>query len=107
MTDAWNALKWLALAVVTLFVLAFVAEGLGLVTYRTWAPRREAARRQVWEQTPSYVQGKALFLSRLKGEWMASDSAHRDALCFTARQEASTIDHQLLPESIRGWECVK
>lgn len=102
----WFLTRGLA-ALSLLFLLVFAANEMGLLAYRAQAPRVEAARRQVWEQSPSHVNGMRQRLARLKGEWMVADGAHREALCFTARHEASTVNLNDLPEDIRQWECVK
>lgn len=98
---------WLVLAMVFLAGLGFIGNALGLGSYAFWAPKQEAVRREVFEETPSYVHGKRQYLSRIYGQWQAADSAHRGVLCATARHEASTLDPNHLPSNLKDWSCVR
>lgn len=53
-------------------------------------------------ETPSYVQGKQQYLTRLHYEWSQAESSQREALCALARHEASTIEFELLPGAVRS-----
>jgi hypothetical protein len=86
---------------VVLYALGFVATGGELAIYRFWAPQQEAARRQVFENTTSYVQGKISFIARMRAEYETADSNHRAALRTIILTEASTVDPQLLPPDQR------
>lgn len=90
-----------------ILALVFVLSAFGLFQMKFWGPKYEAARRDIFVETPSYVQGKAQYLSRLHFEWKQADGGQRTALCALARQEASTIDSELLPGAVRSWECVR
>lgn len=104
----WPAFKWVVVVILFLFAVGFVLNLLGLESYKFWAPQREAARREVYEQTPSYVHGKRQYLTRLHAEWAREDSpGAKDALCSTARHEASTLDPEHLTETLSNWECVR
>jgi hypothetical protein len=105
--DAGYGARLAVFIVSAILVLWLGLSAIGLIDLRFWAPRREAARREVWQQTPSYVLGKATYLARLKGEWMVADSAHKEALCFVARHEAASIDRTLLPVDIQDWSCTQ
>ena len=89
------------------FILVWVLSAFGLFQLKFWGPKYEVARRQIFVETPSYVQGKQQYLSRLHFEWTNADGSQRDALCSLARHEASTIDFELLPNAVRSWECVR
>ena len=91
-----------------LFIIGFILNAMGLISYRFWAPQYEEARREVYEQTPSFVHGKRQMLTRLYGDWkMAESDAHRDALCQMAGHEASTLDPKHLTPSLKDWSCVQ
>lgn len=95
-------------ALALVFALLFAGSALGLFQLKFWGPRYESARRQVWEETPSFVHGKRQYLSRLHHEWQMSESpTHRDAICATARHEASTLKPEYLPVNLRQWECAQ
>lgn len=95
------------LSIVVLLAAAWVIQGNDFFMYKFFAPKREAVRREVFVNTPSYVNGKAQFLARLRHEWENSDAGHREAICTLARSEAATVDVKLLPETLRSWRCVQ
>lgn len=102
-----NTLTGIAVVIAALLVL-WAFQGNDFFMYKFFAPRYEAARRTVFEETPSYVQGKQQFLTRLHHEWVTSDSQnHRDATCALARHEASTLKPEYLPNNLKAWECVR
>lgn len=55
------------LGLVLLYIVGFFATGGDYAIYRFWEPKMENARRAVFENTQSYVQGKQEYLSRLVG----------------------------------------
>lgn len=95
------------LGLLALFVTVFILSSLGLFQIEFWSPKYESARREVFEQTPSYVHGKRQYLTRLHSEWQRSDPSHRDAICDLARHEASMLDPQHLTNNLKEWECVR
>ena len=88
-------------------VAAFFLNAMGWVSFDFWAPKYENTRRTVFEESASHVHGKRQYLTRLWGEWKQADPSHRLTICAVARHEASTLNPEHLPESIRNWECVK
>lgn len=90
------------LLAIVLVILAIVGATYGyLALYRDAAPKFAAAQRAVFEQTPSYVQGKIQHLSQLQADIRrAKDEETRETLRDLARREASTIDPALLPDSL-------
>lgn len=104
----WPLMKVALVVILVLFALGFVLNFLGLTSYKFWAPQREEARREVYEETPSYVHGKRQYLTRLHMEWQREQSeGARGAICSAARHEASTLDPKHLPETLSNWECVR
>lgn len=104
----WPAFKWIVVFMLFVFALTMVGNALGLFSYRLWAPEREEARREVYEETPSFVHGKRQYLTRLHMEWQRAQSeGARGAICSAARHEASTLDPKHLTETLSDWECVR
>lgn len=76
----------------------------GLEWKRFFAPRHAEIDRQVFEQTPSFVHGKAQHLTRLRGQYeLSTTDAQRNSLRMMIRHEASTIDLNLLPADLRNF----
>ena len=100
--------QWVGGILAGLFGLAFllaltVGFGLfGLEWRQFFEPRRAEIDRQVFEQTPSFVHGKAQHITRLRIDYeRAKSDVHRSAIRSTILHEASTIDAELLPAGIR------
>lgn len=92
---------FLVLLVVTglAYGLGFLMTGGDLVIYRFWAPKMENAKRQVFENTQSYVQGKTEYIGRLRYQYLDAEpgSAQQASLRMLILSEASTIDIDKLP----------
>jgi hypothetical protein len=93
----------IVLVMVAMFALGFIATGGDLLTYKFWAPKQENARRQVFEQTQSYVQGKVEYITRLRYQYAGADGAQKSALRTLILDEASTIDNSKLPPDLQAF----
>lgn len=92
--------------VLFVYILGFLATGGDLAIYRFWAPKQEAARREVFVQTQSYVQGKIGNIARMRVEYEsagADDQAHKQALRTMILTEASQISPDQLPPDQRAF----
>lgn len=77
---------------------------LGIEYYRLYKPRQQAAEREVWQETPSYVNGKIEQLGKMKREYETSDDpVARKAIRNEALNAALTVDRDTLPPALRGW----
>ena len=83
--------------------LGFLSTGGDLAIYRFWVPKQENARRQVFENTQSYVQGKVEYLGRLRQQWMDADEGHKASIRMLVITEASTVDNDKLPIDLQGF----
>lgn len=95
----------LLVVVISIYGIGFVATGGDLAIYRFWAPKQENARRVVFENTQSYVQGKIGSLSqdRLAYESADAGSAQQRALRTMILSEAAQIDNSKLPADLRAF----
>ena len=91
------------LALVAIYVIGFLATGGNLAIYRFWAPQMEDARREVFEQTQSYVQGKNAYISRLRLQYESTEGRQREALRRLVLAEVETIDDGSLTSSNRAF----
>ena len=55
--------------------LMFGLSAVGLVHYQFFAPKFQAVEREVYENTPSYIQGKEQSLSELRLEYQKAKTA--------------------------------
>jgi hypothetical protein len=89
---------------IALYGFGFLATGGDLAIYKFWAPKQENARRQVFENTQSYVQGKIQNISQECFAYQSADGTQKAALAGEIRNEAATIDLDKLPTNERS--CV-
>ncbi len=81
---------------------SFLATGGDLAIYRFWAPKQENAKREVFENTQSYVQGKTEYLSRLRYQYQTlPEGSQKAALRTLILSEASTVDNNKLPADLQ------
>jgi hypothetical protein len=87
------------------YIIAFVVTGGDLFIYRFWQPKVENAKRQVFENTQSYVQGKTEYISKLRFQYKTVEqgSAQQTALRELILSEASTVDNDKLPMDIQSF----
>ena len=75
--------------VLSFFLLIFAANEFEIFGIRFWGVRKENARREVFEQTQSYVEGKRQDLIKYHHEWVKSSPQDQIAIEFTIREEFS------------------
>lgn len=66
-------------------------------------PRDRAIDRQVFEQSPSFVHGKAQHISRLKLQYETAQGDHKQALRELILMEAAAVDNTLLPVDLQSF----
>src|SRR5580698_1812119 len=86
------------IAMVVLYGLGFLATGGDLAIYKFWAPKQENAKRQVFENTQGYVQGKTEYINNLRLDYELATGPQKEVLRRTILTEASTVDNSKLPE---------
>lgn len=97
----WTAPRVLFMIVVLMVIvygLGFLATGGDLAIYRFWAPKQEDAKRVVFQNTQSYVQGKAEYINQLRLSYGSAEGAQKELIRRTILTEASTVDVDKLPE---------
>ncbi len=105
----WKEIPWASVALwcVAIGMAIFLLNWMGWISFKTWAPKYEDARRETFKHSVAHVEGKQQQLVRLWGEWKQANIEHQGALCAVARHEASTLSREQIPEIIQEWECVK
>ena len=92
---------WLIAVVLVLMVINFIGTGGDLAIYRFWAPKQENAKRVVFENTQSYVQGKTEHLTELQLDYSTADGSQKKMLRNVILREASTVDNSKLPVDLQ------
>lgn len=104
--EAWWSAPRVLLAIfvglVVLYAFGFLATGGDLAIYKFWAPKQEAARRQVYEHTKSYHQGSVQRLNTLCTQVAAADDDHKVMLNDVIAQEFAEWDMSDVPAYLQG-----
>lgn len=88
--------------IVLLGSMAFGATWLGIQWDGFFQPMREDVRREVFEQTKSYNEGKTQDLVRYRLQYQrAKDKTERDAIASAARLQFADYDHTQLPPELQ------
>jgi hypothetical protein len=78
----------------------FLATGESFLMYKYWAPKQENVRREVFENTDSFVRGKIAHIAQLELDYEQSQStAQKGALRRMVLTEAAEVDNSKLPAS--------
>lgn len=101
----------IAAVCVVLFVaaLGFGTQLLGLWNYQFFAPKYEAAKNEVFHNTPQYTEGKERDLDRLQLQYVQAKSSDEKAVIranilheFAVYEGPLTPDHRLFLNQIRS-----
>lgn len=87
--------------IVGLLALTWIAQGNEFFLYKFFAPKREAIRREVFEQTKSYKQGMIQELENMQFEFVQADTSARSALADIILHRAADFPHDSLPVSLK------
>ena len=92
-------------AIVVLGVFVFVGNGVDLANYAFWEPKKQAAERHVFENTPSYIQGKNQDLAKYHHEWVTDTSSEsRQAIEALVRQQFGSFDKtKIEDQELAAW----
>jgi len=98
-----NALYIIGCLLVFCF-LVFFFNAVGLTSFKFFAPKMENARREVFENTQSYVEGKRQELTKYRLEYQrAKDPADKQAIRMTILQSCANVNPELLPYDLRSF----
>ena len=93
--------KGIIAAIVIMLGLAWVIQGNEFLLYRYFAPKSEAVRRQVFEQTKSYNQGMIEELQNMHFEYVLAGESQRAALASIILHRTADYDDEQLPADLR------
>ena len=84
--------------------ITFFTDALGLTEIKIFGVKTENVRREVFEQSQSYVEGKRQELTKYRLEYMRSkDPAERRAIQATILQSMANFDEDKLPPDLQGF----
>lgn len=84
--------KYIAGIIIFVLILVglFALQFFGLVNYKFFAPKYENVRREVWENTQSFTEGKRQEATKLFYEY--KNGGDKDLICQVARMSFANID---------------
>ena len=88
---------------VSLLGLTWVFTGNDFFLYRFFAPKEEAVRRQVFEQSKAYNQGMVQELQNMEFEYVKSGPNEKAALASIILHRAADYDEDKLPPDLRAF----
>ena len=91
------------LFLVVIMAFAWIAQGNDFFMYKFFAPKQEAVRRQVFEETKSYNQGMIQELQNMQFQYVQADDAHKAALADIILHRASDYNLNKMPADLRGF----
>jgi hypothetical protein len=90
-----------ALVIVGLVALSFLVNEYEIFGTRFWGVRQENARREVFEQSQSYVEGKRQELTKYRLEYQTEkDPVAKEAIRRTIIQSMANFDDSKLPTDL-------
>ena len=94
---------WGVLALVGLFALTWLAMGNNFFLYKFFAPKQEAVRRQVFEQSKAYNQGMIQELQNFYVEWAGATPTQKQAIEDVVRHRLSDFPNESIPNHLKGF----
>jgi len=85
-------------SIIGLFILIFLANEFSIFGTKFWGVRQQNARREVFEQTQSYVEGKRQELIKLHHEWNKANSDDKIAIEATIRMSFANFDESKIEQ---------
>jgi len=83
--------------------LTWIIQGNDFLLYKLWAPKQEAVRREVFEQTKSYNQGMIQELQNMQFEYVKADKNQQAALRSIILHRAADFPEDKMPPDLRSF----
>ncbi len=91
-SPAWFIVKMVVFFLVIGAGIGWFAQGNEFFLYKVLAPKREAVRREVFEQSKAFNQGMVQELQNMQFEYVKADTAHKAALAGIILHRSADFD---------------
>lgn len=81
--------------------ISWIVQGNDFFLYKVFAPRQEAVRREVFENTKSFKQGMVQELQNMQLEYIKADAEHKTALASIILQRSADFPEDQMPVDLR------
>jgi len=92
---------WSIIGIVIITGIVWLISANDYFLYKFWAPKNEAVRREVFENTKSYKQGTIQELRRWQFEYIKAPNEQKGVLASTILHQIADFDRDLLPLDLR------
>lgn len=102
----WTIVKILVLVIIVGTAVGWFAQGNDFFLYKVFAPKREAVRREVFEQSRAFNQGMVQELQNMQFDYVkTTDPAAKAALAGVILHRASgyNLDDPIVPTDLRSF----
>lgn len=103
MKDTAIVTGWILLAALVLMGLGWAFQGNSFFMYRYFAPKQEAVRRDVFEQSKAYQQGMVQELQNMQFEYAKATPSQQAALASIILHRAADFDENEMPADLRAF----
>ena len=86
-----------------ILAIGFGLEWLGIVKYSFLAPKMENAKREVYESSSSYIEGKRLALSKYYSEWKKASPEEKNSIRAVVLQDFISFDQTKFTSTQKAW----
>lgn len=101
----WTIFHWIPVVLLVLVVLmglGWFVQGNEFFMYKFWAPKQEAVRRQIFEETKSYNQGMIQELQNMQFEYeKTADQSAKDRMASIILHRAADFPEERMPQDLR------
>lgn len=94
---------WILLFLLVMFGTTWVVEGNNFFIYKVFAPREEAVRRQVFEQSKAYNEGMAQELSQMQLDYIKANPEQKQALRSIILHRYARYNKDMLSTDLRSF----
>jgi hypothetical protein len=89
------------LFLIAVISLGWIVEGNNFILYKFFAPKQEAVRRQVFEQSKAYNQGMIQELQNMQFEYIKASPEHKAALASLILHRAADYNENEMPYDLK------
>lgn len=86
-----------------ILAITWIAQGNEFFLYKFFAPKQEAVRREVFEETKSYNQGMVQELQNMQFEYIKAEPSQKAALASIILHRAADYPADRLPTDLRAF----
>jgi hypothetical protein len=101
--DVAVGFMWVVFGAVVLMGLGWAFTGNDFFIYKYFAPKQEAVRREVFEESKAYNQGMIQELQNMQFEYVKATPSQQAALASVILHRVADYDEDKLPSDLRAF----